>query len=553
MVAFSLFYQYGVPVKTSLSIQEISVKETLEYRITPRQIRVSPAYDPSAVQTFDVAFTAPVKTYLPNICRRFGVLFSDFALLQKRDGQPVNVEQSLYQQRISPDSLFVLKTFSQGWVQKQSGDDNLEDPDIWNEPADNDKNIQFETGSNSQKLLCGTLNKLVEKLTDDKTHDLAYVKTFLLTYRSFTTPEIFLKKMIERYHVPRPVNTAYEDFERNIKRPIQLRVCNVIKQWIEKHSSDFLDGGKLAPFAKEILKFIREIVAPDDSKLAKQLLNTVEKLRDGSLTSLKEFGQENPAPPIRIPTKSDPKLFDYHPEEIARQLTLIEFEIFQDIKPPEFLNQNWNRKNSDVKSPNILRISERFNRTVVWVVDSILTKQQIKQRIQRMEFLIEVMSFLHQLNNFSTLMAFVAGFNNAAIQRLKYTRAELSNRSLKRLETLENLMSAEGSYKHYRSVIHRAKPPLVPYIGVYLADLTFIDDGNPNYFENLINFSKRRLDYSVISEIQLYQNEPFNLLEYPELKAKLFDFPDAGEQVEKALYELSLKVEPRGAERSQIE
>lgn len=108
--------------------------------------------------------------------------------------------------------------------------------------------------------------------------DLNYVKTFLLTYRSFTTPEILLKKIIERYHVPRPVNAAFEDFERNIKRPIQLRVCNVLKQWIEKHSSDFLEGESLAPWANQVIRFIRDVLAPDDTKLAKQLLNTMEKL-----------------------------------------------------------------------------------------------------------------------------------------------------------------------------------------------------------------------------------------------------------------------------------
>ena len=153
----------------------------------------------------------------------------------------INIEKSLYQQRVQPETLFVLKTHSQGWVQKLQGAELGDEPHIWSEPADNERNLQFEAapgGKPSEKVLCGTLNKLVERLTDDKTHDLNYVKTFLLTYRSFTTPEILLKKIIERYHVPRPVNAAFEDFERNIKRPIQLRVCNVLKQWIEKVSVD---------------------------------------------------------------------------------------------------------------------------------------------------------------------------------------------------------------------------------------------------------------------------------------------------------------------------
>jgi len=82
--SFSLFYQNGVALKPSALAQEIPSKEILEFRVTPRQIRVSPAYDPSTVQTFDVDFSKPVKRVIPTICRRFGIVLSDFALLEHK-------------------------------------------------------------------------------------------------------------------------------------------------------------------------------------------------------------------------------------------------------------------------------------------------------------------------------------------------------------------------------------------------------------------------------------------------------------------------------------
>lgn len=37
-------------------------------------------------------------------------------------------------------------------------------------------------------------------------------------------------------------------------------------------------------------------------------------------------------------------------------------------------------------------------------------------------------------------------------------------------------------------------PPCVPYLGMYLSDLAFIEEGTPNYTEdNLVNFSKMRM------------------------------------------------------------
>jgi hypothetical protein len=40
-------------------------------------------------------------------------------------------------------------------------------------------------------------------------------------------------------------------------------------------------------------------------------------------------------------------------------------------------------------------------------------------------------------------------------------------------------MSCDFSWRSYRTAIHEANPPCLPYIGVYLQDLIFIEEGNP--------------------------------------------------------------------------
>jgi hypothetical protein len=40
----------------------------------------------------------------------------------------------------------------------------------------------------------------------------------------------------------------------------------------------------------------------------------------------------------------------------------------------------------------------------------------------------------------------------------------------------------------------RCDPPCIPYLGIYLSDLTFIEEGTPNFTENgLLNFAKMRM------------------------------------------------------------
>ena len=62
------------------------------------------------------------------------------------------------------------------------------------------------------------------------------------------------------------------------------------------------------------------------------------------------------------------------------------------------------------------------------------------------------------------------------------------------MKKLQNLGSPDGRYRNLREAIQRTDPPGVPYLGMYLADLSFIDEGTPNITEDdLLNFSKMRM------------------------------------------------------------
>lgn len=39
-------------------------------------------------------------------------------------------------------------------------------------------------------------------------------------------------------------------------------------------------------------------------------------------------------------------------------------------------------------------------------------------------------------------------------------------------------MSTQQSFKNYRTALRDSSPPCLPYLGVHLSDLVFIEDGN---------------------------------------------------------------------------
>src|SRR4051812_24957846 len=83
---------------------------------------------------------------------------------------------------------------------------------------------------------------------------------------------------------------------------------------------------------------------------------------------------------------------------------------------------------------------------------------------------------------------------------------------------------------------------LTSYLGTALADLTFIEDGNPDYVDGLINFTKRQLLSGVIMKMQTYQQQKYNLHVVDPLRSYLLSYPLLPLE---QCYILSLAREPR--------
>lgn len=97
---------------------------------------------------------------------------------------------------------------------------------------------------------------------------------FLGTYKTFTTSQKLVRKLIERYFVPIQRDLTISELSQYIHkvvRPIQLRVCNLLRYLIEGHSSDF-NGDTW-----KILKFFIRYLMTDASNLSRTLIHAFVK------------------------------------------------------------------------------------------------------------------------------------------------------------------------------------------------------------------------------------------------------------------------------------
>lgn len=456
----------------------------------------------------------------------------------------------------------------------------LPEPSIYKfSEEDSNDNIIFEEQSEDDTGVCiikgGTLYKLVERLTYHRYADPTFVRVFLTTYRSFTTPAELLDLLIKRYDIPEPciaedknenesvqclTREEMKRFKKEYVHPIQLRVLNVLRHWVDQHFYDFTREDVLG---RQLMKFLKRV---HNTKTAKKWVETIEKLVQKRLEAA-SLGPEMytfnmPPPPVEWHLTKDPSEFSLltlHPLEIGRQLTIMQSEIFRAIRPSELVGTVWMKKDKEKLSPNALRMIRFSNRLTTWYELCLCEAQNFEERVGMFTRIVDILMVFQELNNFNGMMEIIGAINSSPIFRLKLTQEELQKKSPNRYQALRDAMELtdDGHHVKYNEKLRSINPPCVPFLGPYLSNILRAEDGNPDFLpntgDNLINFSKRRMVADITGEIQKYQNMPYNLEVNDDIRQYLDALDPCNgretKEINDYLFDLSLKIEPRNSKK----
>uniref|UniRef100_A0A8C9NJN5 Ras protein specific guanine nucleotide releasing factor 1 n=1 Tax=Serinus canaria TaxID=9135 RepID=A0A8C9NJN5_SERCA len=337
-----------------------------------------------------------------------------------------------------------------------------------------------------------------------------------------------------------PTDQRNGDKEFVIRRAATNRVLNVLRHWVSKHSQDFETNEELK---FRVIGFLEEVIhdpelLTQERKAAANIIRTLtqEDPGDNQIT-LEEVVQ------MAEGVRAEP--FENHSAlEIAEQLTLLDHLVFKKIPYEEFFGQGWMKLEKNERTPYIMKNTKHFNDVSNLIASEIIRNEEITARASAIEKWVAVADICRCLHNYNAVLEITSSLNRSAIFRLKKTWLKVSKQTKALIDKLQKLVSSEGRFKNLREALKNCDPPCVPYLGMYLTDLAFIEEGTPNYTEDgLVNFSKMRMISHIIREIRQFQQTSYKIEHQPKVTQYLLD--QSGVMDEESLYEASLRIEPK--------
>ncbi|GAB7352075.1 hypothetical protein MBLNU459_g2579t1 [Dothideomycetes sp. NU459] len=430
-------------------------------------------------------------------------------------------------------------------------------------------------------ILGGTLPALVEKLTSqDSAPDPTYVTTFYLTFRLFTTATELANALISRFEYVG--DNEDEDTPARV-RVARLRVYNFFKGWLESHWNSETDSEAL----ELIHAFACDKLQPQLASAGQRLVELADKAAHQSIynnatqlvspvgkTSVSLGPQhEKESIPVSIISKQQLALLhnaqagttscsiaDLDALEIARQFTLMESHVFCAIEPQELLNLEWTKVGSSAYN---VRSMARFSTDLAnLVADSIVSTGDVKRRAAIVKQWIKIGKSCQDLRNYDSVMAIICSLSSSTILRLRQTWELVPPKWKAQFEEMKTVVDVSRNYAVLRKLIESSKAPCLPFVGIYLTDLTFVDAGNqstrtlPSTDDTVepitvVNFDKHMRTTRIISQLQRYQ-VPYRLHPVPQIQdwiqLQISRVRRSDDCCPQTFWKRSLKVEPKMVE-----
>ncbi|KCV73045.1 hypothetical protein H696_00593 [Fonticula alba] len=447
--------------------------------------------------------------------------------------------------------------------QQQSQEGTTMPPERWYLPGLGPNNIWNETDSvqifhpttDEWAVHSAKFNSLVIFLTSP--YHLTYASSqnflnvFLLTLQLFSSPSLFLEKLVERFNVPPcPSHINPVLYQIQVVDPVQTLVCNILERWIAEGLQ--FDIIPLPEIIDDVRRFIAQEIHSFEPDRAKRISSSLQKMEDNYAHGLAQLDSLKLCYPELRPTSpfcSTSFVMKTGPRSLAHHLTAIDADLFRAIRLAEFTAIT-----DKQSSPNLQRLITHTNQLTNWVMRCILRVDLVEIRRKMILCFFEVLQELYLLKNFNSLFAIHCALSHTSISRLAQTFRGLRTRHMAPYRRISEVFAMDSNYRNYRPMLasvlsqpDHCRPPVIPVIPILMSDLTFMLEGNQTLTtKRRINWQKCTLLGNVLLDISRAQAASIsyrNMLSL-NLPRILWEHIHGSSSSDAELYQMSYALEP---------
>ncbi|KAL3177199.1 hypothetical protein MRX96_009891 [Rhipicephalus microplus] len=412
------------------------------------------------------------------------------------------------------------------------------------------------------------------------------VNVFLATYRSFSTPQQVLDAFQARFRELKNKDGA-KGLSATSQRHHQSLVQTLVV-WLDMYPEDLYEPPQFSVL-HQLVALAQAQLEPGSNLEGNALIAGYVPFSlyglDGPFFKPPPwnvvFGSSWPGAQARAQVVGGPLwLQDLDEEHIACQLTWMDADLFRRLVPHHCLSAMWRKRGARDWAGTVHNTAtatvQQFNAVSRRVTSTLLWERWDEgNRVRLLAKWIGVAQELRLLKNFSSLKAVIAALQSNDIYRLSSVWARVTPDRLQTFLELARIFSSEDHRLSCRELMLKegtakfadtvgdddrqlqkamqrqqaAGSPgtmqgTVPYLGIFLTDLTMLDAALPDELPGgLLNFDKRRREFRVLAQIKLLQSAAncYSLQPDPAFVAWFETLPMLSDEQS---YRLSCKVEP---------
>lgn len=209
--------------------------------------------------------------------------------------------------------------------------------------------------------------------------------------------------------------------------------------------------------------------------------------------------------------------------------------LINNVEVGEFDKQGWAKGNTAETSPNLSQLPVFINDLAYGLTDQVLENcQDPKMAARQLEFLGDLATQLIKDNNLHALMGLSGALSGIALGRLwaEPATVPVSNKFLSAMQEIKTMVSRMKNNAAMRGRVKEAqekyekgeiKNPPIPYSGLILTDLTYLDDGVKPTKDGSINGGDINKFHGLLNQFQTQKTQLQKAADDPMRQTGLLD------------------------------